>query len=264
MKIAAIDIGSNSIKLLIAEASSTRGKRIAVDAISLVPLRREKAVVRLGHETLLKGHLSSEAIVRAIRTIGVFKSASQSMGADHIFALATASVREADNAAQFIREVESRTGIRIEVLSGIEEARLIGLAASRCAHAAHRSLLNIDIGGGSTELSLMKNGMAKSLQSIKIGAVRLSEQFLTGDPPKTRELEALRSEIDGALDHPVRELKENKWEVVTGTSGTIIAIGAALHSMSYSDTEADSINDGLKLLPKLSIDRTQLSKFNRH
>ena len=277
MKIAAIDIGSNSIKLLVAEPGPHG---------TLIPLRREKAVVRLGHETLLKGHLSSEAIVRAIRTIGVFKTASLSSGAEHIIAIATASVREADNAAPFIKEVESRTGIRIEVLSGVEEARLIGLAASQGAHAGRRALLNIDIGGGSTELSLMKNGTAISLQSMRIGAVRLSEQFLASDPPKTREIEAMRREIDGALEHPVREMKGAgsplkgagslqrgaTWDIVTGTSGTIVAIGAALKSISlagdagssskgsaYSDSETDQ-----SALPSLPITRPALSKFNRH
>jgi exopolyphosphatase/guanosine-5'-triphosphate,3'-diphosphate pyrophosphatase len=270
MKIAAIDIGSNSIKLLVAELGPHG---------TLIPLRREKAVVRLGHETLLKGHLSSEAIVRAIRTIGVFKTASLSSGAEHIIAIATASVREADNAAPFIKEVESRTGIRIEVLSGVEEARLIGVAASHGAHAGRRTLLNIDIGGGSTELSLMKNGTAISLQSMRIGAVRLNEQFLTSDPPKAREIEAMRREIDGALEHPIREMKGAgslqrgaKWDIVTGTSGTIIAIGAALRSgslagdsdssakgVAYPDSETDQ-----RALPSLPITRPALSKFNRH
>ena len=250
MKIAAIDIGSNSIKLLVAELGPHG---------TLTPLRREKAVVRLGHETLLKGHLSSEAIVRAIRTIGIFKTASLQDGAEHIVALATASVREADNATQFIKEVESRTGIRIEVLSGVEEARLIGLAAIRGANAGRRTLLNIDIGGGSTELSLMQNAKAKLLQSMKIGAVRLSEQFLLNDPPKAREIEALRREIDGALERPVREMKGAKWEIVTGTSGTIVAIGAALQFTAYPDSEANRTS-----LPRLPIARAALSKFNRH
>src|SRR5947209_2145694 len=125
MRLAVIDIGSNSIKLLVADPAAGH---------TLVPLRREKSMVRLGHETLLKEHLSSEAIVIAIRTLSVFRSLAQSLGAQEIITVATASVREADNAAAFIREVESRTGIRIEVLSGVEEARLIGIAAARgCA-----------------------------------------------------------------------------------------------------------------------------------
>src|ERR1035437_2245645 len=209
VRIAAIDIGSNSIKRLVAEPA--RGG-------SLVALRREKAMVRLGHETLLKEHLSSEAIVMAIRTLNVFKSLAQSLGAEQIIVIATASVREADNAAAFIREVESRTGIRIEVLSGVEEARLIGLAAAYRFRIGGKgtvkgkSLLNIDIGGGSTEISLMRIGSghdikAEMLHSMKIGAVRLSEQYLSTDPPKPKELLAMQREIEGALERPMREME---------------------------------------------------------
>ncbi len=260
MRVAAIDIGSNSIKLLVAETAASG---------TLLPLRREKSMVRLGHETLLKGHLSSEAIVQAIRTLSVFKTLSQNLGAEQILAVATASVREADNAQAFIREVESRTGIRVEVLSGVEEARLIGVAAARGCGTNGKSprgktLLNIDVGGGSTELSLMRGAKALMLQSMKIGAVRLSEQFLTSDPPKPKELLAMQREIEGALERPMREMKGMKWETVTGTSGTILSMGAAFQSLAYPDNE--SISDGRSSgpLPSVTMTRTALVPFNLH
>ncbi|MFI5201245.1 MAG: HD domain-containing protein [Candidatus Kapaibacterium sp.] len=267
MRIASIDIGSNSIKLLVAELTA-RG--------ALVPLRREKSMVRLGHETLLKGHLSSEAIVKAIRTLSVFKTLAQSLGAQQIVVIATASVREADNEAAFIREVESRTGLRIEVLSGVEEARLIGLAAahecaadskagSRAGSTGPRGILNIDIGGGSTELSLMRGTKALMLHSIRIGAVRLTEQFLANDPPKSKELLAMQREIEGALERPVREMKGEKWAVTSGTSGTILSIGAAFQSIAYPDTESEvgeKASGGL--MPSITMTREELAKFNSH
>ena len=270
MRIASIDIGSNSIKLLVAELTA-RG--------ALLPLRREKSMVRLGHETLLKGHLSSEAIVKAIRTLGVFKTLAQSLGAQQIVVIATASVREADNEAAFIREVESRTGLRIEVLSGVEEARLIGLAASheyaagrrsgksgsRSGSTGPRGLLNIDIGGGSTELSLMRGTKALMLHSIRIGAVRLTEQFLANDPPKSKELLAMQREIEGALERPVREMKGEKWAVTSGTSGTILSIGAAFQSIAYPDNESvtgEKATGGL--MPSITMTRDELAKFNAH
>jgi exopolyphosphatase/guanosine-5'-triphosphate,3'-diphosphate pyrophosphatase len=221
MKIAAIDIGSNSIKLLIAEPGPSN---------SLVFLRREKEVVRLGQETLVSGHLSSEAIVRAIRTIDTFRAIAESCGAKRIVATATAAVRESDNAAQFIKEAHSRTGVRIEILSGVEEARLIGLAATHGCGNSTGPLLNIDIGGGSTELSLMKGTRARSLHSMKIGAVRLTEQYLRSDPPKPKELEALHRGVRAALERPVRDLQDMTWQQVTGTSGTILAIGEAVRA----------------------------------
>ncbi|HEX5316411.1 MAG TPA: Ppx/GppA phosphatase family protein [Candidatus Kapabacteria bacterium] len=275
MRIASIDIGSNSIKLLVAELTA-RG--------ALLPLKREKSMVRLGHETLIKGHLSSEAIVKAIRTLGVFKTLAQSLGAKEIVVIATASVREADNEAAFIREVESRTGLRIEVLSGVEEARLIGLAAAHelshfsgkrkgagGSRAGSTGLLNIDIGGGSTELSLMRGTKAKMLHSIKIGAVRLTEQFLSNDPPKTKELLAMRREIEAALERPVREMKGEEWAVTSGTSGTILSIGAAFQSIAYPDTEsvAGEKAIGARMIaqpgmPSITMTRGELAKFNKH
>ncbi len=260
MRVAAIDIGSNSIKLLVAETAANG---------TLLPLRREKSMVRLGHETLLKGHLSSEAIVQAIRTLSVFKTLSQNLGAEQIITVATASVREADNAQAFIREVENRTGIRIEVLSGIEEARLIGIAAARSCGKNGRlgrgnSLLNIDVGGGSTELSLMRGATAVKLESMKIGAVRLSEQFLLSDPPRPKELLAMQREIEGALERPMREMKGEKWTAATGTSGTILSIGAAFQSLAYPDNESipDARSSGQ--LPSVTMTRSSLAEFNQH
>jgi exopolyphosphatase/guanosine-5'-triphosphate,3'-diphosphate pyrophosphatase len=260
VRVASIDIGSNSIKLLVAETAANG---------TLVPLRREKSMVRLGHETLLKGHLSSEAIVKAIRTLSVFKTLAQNLGVKQIVTVATASVREADNAQAFIREVESRTGIRIEVLSGVEEARLIGIAAAKGfgqnGHSARgKSLLNIDVGGGSTELSFMRGSRSVLLQSMKIGAVRLSEQFLSSDPPKPKELLAMQREIEGALERPMREMKGAKWEAVTGTSGTILSIGAAFQSLAYPDNESISGGKSSGPLPSVTMTRNALAEFNQH
>lgn len=219
MKLAAIDIGSNSVKLVVVEAAS--GDSFAVIA-------REKEVVRLGHDTLLEGYLDKGAITRAVDCIGRFRSIAEARGAEKVIAIATASVREAHNAAEFIKEVEKGTGVRPEILSGIEEARLIGLAAAQGCSAGNVSLLNIDIGGGSTEISLINDGTPTELFSVKLGAVGLTEWLVASDPVKPKELRALREEIRSALERPARELQSKKWQQVSGTSGTILAIGEAL------------------------------------
>src|SRR5213075_2354035 len=179
MKIAAIDIGSNSIKLVVVDAAASD---------SFAVLAREKDIVRLGHETLRHGKLSPVAIGRAVDCINRFRSIAEARGVERIVAVATASVREASNAPQFIREVQKKAGVTVEVLSPIEEGRLIGLAASAACAGSAKSLLNIDIGGGSTEISLMRDGAPSVLLSVRLGAVGLSEQFITSDPPKTKEL----------------------------------------------------------------------------
>jgi exopolyphosphatase/guanosine-5'-triphosphate,3'-diphosphate pyrophosphatase len=219
LKLAAIDIGSNSIKLVVVEAASSD---------SFAVLAREKDVVRLGHDTLREGHLNQSAIKRAADSIKRFRSIAEARGAEEIITIATASVREAHNAAEFIEGIREKTGLRVEVLSGLEEARLIGLAASQGCNAAGQTLLNVDIGGGSTEISIMANGTPAALNSIKLGAVGLTERFITTDPIKPKELRALREEIRSALERPARGLRGGKWQRVTGTSGTILAIGEAL------------------------------------
>src|SRR2546428_11030727 len=139
MKIAAIDVGSNSIKLVVVDAAASD---------SFAVLSREKDTVRLGHDTLRMEQLSTAAIERATDCIKRFRSIAEARGAERIFAAATASVREARNASQFIREVQRKAGVSVEILSPIEEARLIGLAAAQGCAAPHASIINIDIGGG--------------------------------------------------------------------------------------------------------------------
>jgi exopolyphosphatase / guanosine-5'-triphosphate,3'-diphosphate pyrophosphatase len=220
LRLAAIDIGSNSIKLAVVEAASSD---------SFAVLAREKEVVRLGHDTLREGHLSADAIQRAAVCIGRFRSIAEARGAgEQIITIATASVREAHNSAEFIEEVLRRTGIRVEVLSGLEEARLIGLAAAQGCGMGSTSLLNIDIGGGSTEFSLVLDKIPAELFSVKLGAVGLTEQLLSTDPVKPKELRALREEIRSALERPSRALRGRIWQQATGTSGTILAIGESL------------------------------------
>src|SRR4030095_12125477 len=88
--------------------------------------------------------------------------------------------------------------------------------------------LNIDVGGGSTEISLFRNGKPLSLHSIRVGAVRLNERYLKSDPPKEKEIAALKAEVSAAFKRPAGELRSTRWHQVSGTSGTILAIGASL------------------------------------
>ncbi len=249
MRLAAIDIGSNSIKLVVVEAT---GDSFAV-------LAREKEVVRLGHATLREKHLSAAATGRAADTIKRFRGIAEGRGAASVFAIATASVREANNAAEFIDEIKRLTGVRVEVLSGVEEARLIGLAAAHSCAMRGAVLLNIDIGGGSTELSLVQDVAPIKLFSMKLGAVGLTERFIFTDPIKPKELRALKEEVRAALDRPSRELRGAIWDQVTGTSGTALALGESLRlrrSLAAADREQGAqpaAND---------ITLARLSRFN--
>jgi exopolyphosphatase/guanosine-5'-triphosphate,3'-diphosphate pyrophosphatase len=251
LKLAAIDIGSNSIKLVVVEAAASD---------SFAVLAREKEVVRLGRGTLRDGYLSSDSIDRACKTLKRFRTIAEARGAERILVSATASVREASNAGAFIAAAEQRAGVRVEVLSGIEEARLIGIAAAEgCSPTPNASLVNIDIGGGSTEISLMKDSLPLELYSLKLGAVALSDRDNSADPPKPKELRTLRGQIRAAMERPARELAGARWQYATGTSGTIVALGEVLRLRALR--EADVAEQGARA-PGAEIVLSQLERLN--
>lgn len=224
--VAAIDIGSNSLKLAIVQAAAS-------DSFTVILQERER--VRLGHETLKTHRLSAEAINLSADAIAKFSAIAKSRNADSIIAVATASVREADNAEEFVSEIKRRTGITVEVLSSLEEARLIGIAAAQNCNSGKGTLMNIDIGGGSTELSLMQGGEPYKLFSMKLGAVGLTEKYIASNPPKKKEIENLRTEIASALERPLRKIKGETWQISTGTSGTILNLAALLNFQKPSE-----------------------------
>lgn len=256
MKLAAIDIGSNSIKLAVVDATASD---------SFAVICREKQVVRLAHQTLSKGHLPQSAIERATACLKNFKSLAEARGAETIVAVATASIRAASNSSRFVREIEKQTGIRVEVLSGIEEARLIGLAASRGCGLQAATSINIDIGGGSTEISVFRNGNAVSLFSVRLGAIELTERCLTSNPPKVREVSNVQDQIRAAFDRPTRELRGTKWHHATGTSGTILALGRVLRVRKLRAHEKEELEaqpaEAEVPLSQLSLLNAKLAKM---
>ena len=238
-KLAAIDIGSNSLKLVIIEAAAS-------DSFTVLLQERER--VRLGHDTLKNHLLSAEAIDLSGATIAKFRSIAESREVDSIIAVATASVREAENSIEFVNEIEKRTGVKVEVLSSVEEARLIGVAAAQFFGAERDALMNIDIGGGSTELSLMKNGEPHKLFSMKLGAVGLTEKFIFSNPPTAKELKNTQSEIAFALERPLRKIKGETWRISSGTSGTILNLAALLDFQDVAGATTTSVIQLKKLV----------------
>src|SRR2546430_5949677 len=177
MKIAGIDVGSNSIKLVVVDAAASD---------SFAVLAREKETVRLGHDTLRLEQLSTAAIECATDCIKRFRSIAEARGAERIFAVATASVREARNSSQFIREIERKAGISVEILSAIEEARLIGLAAAQGCAAPNASIINIDIGGGAAQISLNRGPAPGGPFFGKTGGLRDPPPMFHPHPPHPR------------------------------------------------------------------------------
>jgi exopolyphosphatase / guanosine-5'-triphosphate,3'-diphosphate pyrophosphatase len=218
MIIAALDIGSNSIHLVAVETDHEKPFRVVASA---------KEAVRLGRSAARDKRLSAAAMDRAIHCLKRFRRIAESHGARELIAVATSAVREAANGDQFIMRAAQEAGVEIDLLSGIEEARLIALAVSvRYRHSNRRQSLVIDIGGGSTELAVMKNGEPTTLLSFKLGAVRLTELYVKSDPIGEKQLRRLRSELREVIAPRASEIEAAGIEACYGTSGTINALAA--------------------------------------
>jgi len=219
-RVAAIDVGSNSIHLIIAEARP--GERLRI-------IEREKETVRLAAGLTETHHLTEEKIRAAVATLRRFTDLAHAHEVTAILAVATSAVREAWNREVFLQRVEQETGIKVEILSGVEEARLIALAVTEVTDFQGKRGLIIDVGGGSTEFILTDGQLPTYLASVKLGAVRLQEQFLSHqDPPTRAEVEALTTYIRSGLARTVREIQEaGGFQQVVGTSGTTLALAAA-------------------------------------
>jgi len=223
---AAIDIGSNSIHHVVVEVDEKHAFRV---------LARDKEVVRLGRSVARDGKLSSNAIKRAIDCLKRYRQRAEHYGAHDLIAVATSAVREASNRNDFLARAADEAGVHVELLSGTEEARLIALAASaryeqnnRSDRHKNRRLLVIDIGGGSTELAIVRNGEPVVLISFKLGAVRLTERFINSDPPTEKQLRRLRSELREILTPRAGEIIDVGFDDCYGTSGTINALGGII------------------------------------
>ena len=217
MRIAAIDIGTNSIHMIVVKVRPD---------LSFEIIDREKDMVRLGAGGLDGRSLTPSAVAGALQTLAKFKRLAESHKVDEIVAAATSATREADNGGDFIAEVDRLTGIRIRVISGTEEARLIHLAAGYGVDIGASTAVVIDIGGGSVEVTL---GTATELalgKSFKVGVIRLTERFVTSDPLTGRDerrlVKHLNREMGGYLD----QVASRGFDRVIGTSGTILSLGA--------------------------------------
>jgi exopolyphosphatase / guanosine-5'-triphosphate,3'-diphosphate pyrophosphatase len=213
MKLAAIDIGSNSIHLVIVRA--VKGQHLEI-------IDREKEMVRLGSGTLRKHRLSKETIERAITTLRRFKKMAEANHAELIITTATSAVRESRNAEEFIERARKEVGLDVQLLPGVEEARLIALAVSEVTDFNDRRALVIDIGGGSTEFIITGGKQPKLLLSVRIGAVRLAEKFVSTDPISNEERERLIANIRADLTRVVWEVSHLGFDFVIGTSGTVL------------------------------------------
>ncbi len=211
-KVASIDIGTNTILLLIAE----------VEEGALKPLLEKETIVRLGEGLQKSGILSEGAMERGIQTLDQYLKECQEMGVQRIFAAGTSALREARNSDHFLERVEEKLNLSIEIISGEEEAQLSFLAVTRDLKESRKPILVIDVGGGSTEFILGRGDRITQWVSLPLGSVRFTEQFLLSDPVHEEEWENMERQIQKLLvriPHP----KEPFLMVAVGGTATTLA-----------------------------------------
>jgi exopolyphosphatase / guanosine-5'-triphosphate,3'-diphosphate pyrophosphatase len=226
MKIGALDVGTNTVLMLVAETAADGSARRVLDLVR---------VTRLGQGVDHNHRLDPQAALRTLDTIAEFVEQARAAGAEKILAAGTATLRDAADGESFIHRVRERTGVELEIVSGETEAWLSYLAVIRglSLDPAQR-LLIIDIGGGSTEFIRAEPGAKLKMASLQIGSVRLTERILQHDPPTAREAADLRLAVDAELAGLGWNLET---DVLVGIAGTVTTVCAVALQMETYDPD---------------------------
>jgi exopolyphosphatase/guanosine-5'-triphosphate,3'-diphosphate pyrophosphatase len=219
MHLAAIDIGTNSLHMIIVKAAPDGSFEV---------IGREKDMVRLGAGGLEGRPLSDGAMASALQTLARFRRLAESRAVDDIVAVATSAVREAPNGGDFLTAIERQTGIRARIITGVEEARLIHRAAVHGVDVGAGAAVVIDIGGGSTEITLGSAAGAQQARSFRLGVIRLGDRYAKSDPLNERDERRMARHVAWELDTYVKSLGRGGYDRVIGTSGTILGLGGLL------------------------------------
>src|SRR6185369_10609222 len=182
---------------------------------------RVKEMVRLGRKSFMTGTLTSETTELAERAVTTFSRLARARHVQHIRAVATSAVREAKNGQAFVRRLRRETGLPIEIISGLDEARLIFRSVRHAMRLEEGTHLLLDVGGGSVELTLVEDGRLVWMRSVPLGVARLSERFLPSDPPTGRQVKALERHVMRTIGDLLDRARRRGVTSVIGTSGTI-------------------------------------------
>ncbi len=232
MILGGIDIGTNTLRLLIAEIGPVLYREIGSD----------RRITRLGQDLDRTGVISPDARERSIKALADFSARIKKHAVRQVDAVGTSALRKASNSREFITEVRLRTGLEIRVIPGQEEARLTLLGISRALRNTSpgeksplSSALVIDIGGGSTELIVTRPGADPVEVSLPLGAVYLTERFIHHDPPSGEELQRLRRSVREELEQHSVLLRPGLVSIFAGTAGTITTLAAMDQKLGVYD-----------------------------
>jgi len=243
-RVAVIDVGTNSARLLVADVA---GSEVA-------PVARRSTVTRLGRGVDLSGRLSAEAIEDACRAIGDYIATIGELEVESVEAIATSAVRDSENGSAFVAELRERFALSARVLDGEEEARLTYLGASSERTPTEPTLV-VDIGGGSTELVVGTGEEIAFHASLQAGVVRHTERHIASDPPTAIELEALAADVRGLIEASGGGSVEAEAGIaVAGTPTSLAAIEMALEPY-----DPNRVHGHVLLLPSIQRMLSQLA-----
>src|ERR1700760_319129 len=224
---AAVDIGSNSVRLSIAELR--RGH--------LVPLHQDREVTRLGEGVFRNGDLDPQAMAQTLKVLRRFHRAVQSFAVERTRVVGTSALRDCNNARLFAEWIKTATGWHLEIVTGLEEGRLIHLGVVSNLRTPPPKLLLIDLGGGSCELTRSEKGHIKEIVSWPLGAVRLTQEFVHHDPPNKADLKRLHEFIGQEVANVSKRIVRSGVRAVIATSGTAAALAGAANSLQLTRSD---------------------------
>ncbi|MCM1981539.1 Ppx/GppA phosphatase family protein [Lyngbya confervoides] len=259
-RIAAIDIGTNSIHMVVVD--------INPDLPTFQIIDTEKSTVRLGERCPETGQLTEPAMERSLEALSRCQEIAQARQVEEIIAAATSAVREAPNGREFVQRVQDQLGLSVDIIAGEEEARRIYLGVLSGLDFEGQTHVIVDIGGGSTELILGDGHKARSLSSTKVGAVRLKELFIEHDPILKREFSTMKAYVRGMMERAIEDVRSKiqPGEMpprLVGTSGTIESLvkiaaceflGACPTSLHGYELDLEVLQDLVQRLCKLSYE----------
>jgi exopolyphosphatase/guanosine-5'-triphosphate,3'-diphosphate pyrophosphatase len=231
VRVAAVDCGTNSIRLLVADVDPLAG--------TLVDVERTMRIVRLGQDVDRTGELAPEALERTFAACDDYAAAARSAGAERVRFVATSASRDARNRHVFVAGVRERFGVDPEVVTGGEEAALSFAGAVRGLPASlvPRPALVVDIGGGSTEV-VLGGASPEAALSVDVGCVRLTERHLHHDPPTAAEVAAARADVAAALDRVAAAVPLERAACVVGLAGSVTTVAALAHGLEAYEPDA--------------------------
>jgi len=231
-----IDLGTNSVRMMTVRLNPN---------MSFTVLGREKEAVRLGENGFMDGNLRRDAMDRTVLVCRKFAELARTRGSEDIEAVATSAARDARNRNELISRLKEEAGIDLGVISGMEEARLIYLGVSSGLDLGDRTALFIDIGGGSTELALGGRERHHFLDSVKLGAIRLTSKFVEegGGPVDDATYEIMRKHARALLARPARIIADKGFDLALGSSGTIANLAEVAARMTGGDPSVVTLTD---------------------